>query len=117
MRQDQYEKLQGLGEQLLDLFIVEVDSAKWPGAGVSPADMTSQQRGDRVWTKRDCAATLVLVTKMETLVQRTQSTGAGVTPSEDDDGHPDEAGQLEHAVAQAEREASRMIDRLTKRAK
>lgn len=112
MRQDQFDKLQTLGERLLDVFIAEADSDKWPGAGTAPSDMTQEQRGNRVWTKRDAANTLVIVTKIETLVARTQYGGAGVTPPAPD-GDEEDGRDLADEVALAERQATTLLNRLT----
>ncbi|WP_338615554.1 hypothetical protein [Pigmentiphaga sp. CHJ604] len=126
MRQDQYEKLQALAEQLTDVFLLEADPTAWPGAGIKPNAMDKATRGDRVWVKKDAAGTAVLimkVTSMVGMIQRgTAAGGAGglppsapptdgsADPSDDDD-----TGGLDAEIAAAEREAAAVLDRVQKR--
>jgi hypothetical protein len=80
MRQDQYEKLQQLEEQLTDAFLGEAEPAKWPGAGVDPGAMDQKTRGDRYWCKKNAVATISLVQRVGTLIGQVQLRGAGTTP-------------------------------------
>lgn len=110
MRQDQYEKLQALEEQLLDVFLFECDPAKWPGHGIEPANMDQQTRGDRYWSKKNPAATLVIVSKVQALVHQTQILGD--TPPPLGDAGEEAHDQLDKDIARAEKEASRLMAEL-----
>lgn len=110
MRQDQYERLQKLGEELMDVFLAEADPKAWPGAGMPAASMDAQTRGDRYWVKKNAAASGMLYTRVENMIGATQ-VGGGTTlgvPS-------DEAAQAEHEtqldaqIARAEKEAARLM--------
>lgn len=116
MRQDQFEALQKRGEELVDVFLVESDPAKWPGAGMEPANMEKTTRGDRYWCKKDAVATLACAQRIFNLVQviRERSApdllqGTGDTPGEDD--------SLDKEVAAAEAEAARLLDQVQRGAK
>jgi hypothetical protein len=111
MRQDQYERLQALEEQLLDVFLFEADPTKWPGHGIEPANMGQQTRGDRYWSKRNPAATLVIVTKVQALVHQTQTFGA-TRDSETPDPAAEEHDQLDKDIAAAEKEAQKLMAEL-----
>lgn len=117
MRQDQYEKLQDLGERLTDVFLAEAEPAEWPGAGLKPGQMDQQTRGDRYWCKKNAAATLSLVQRVAGLVHTIQLAGgtdpAGADGSEA--GVADEAAQLDTEIASAEKEAAKLLDELQRR--
>jgi hypothetical protein len=118
VRQDQYEKLQSLEEQLLDVFFQEVEPTDWPGHGKKPRDMTQQERGDRYWVKKSAAATLALTQRVEILIGRVQLAGAGTTPGQPVDGEGQDAeiaeatSSLDREIAAAEREAAELMREL-----
>lgn len=93
----------------MDVFLFEANPAKWPGHGIEPGAMDRQTRGDRWWCKRNPAATLMLVTKVQALTCQTQILG-DTPPSTDDD--PDDEGELDKSIAAAEREAARLMTRM-----
>lgn len=113
MRQDQFESLQALGEKLLDVFIGEANPDTWPGAGKPSADLDRQTRGDRVWTKRDAAATLAVVQRISHLVDvvRTKTAAGAPSPDAVTEGEED----LEAECASAEKEAADLMDKITRR--
>jgi hypothetical protein len=82
MRQDQFEALQQRAEQLIDVFLAESDPEAWPGHGIAPASMDKATRGDRVWCKRDAAATLSCAQRIAGLVDlaRQKTAGGEATP-------------------------------------
>lgn len=110
MRQDQYEKLQQLEEQLTDAFIVEAAPEKWPGHGVEPGTMDQQTRGDRYWCKKNAVATLSLVQRVGTLIGQVQLRSAGATPPEEGEGQQQD--HLDADIAAAEKEAARLMREL-----
>ena len=113
MRQDQYEKLQALEEQLLDVFIQEANPEKWPGHGIEPAAMDQQTRGDRYWCKKNPAATLMLATKVQALIHQTQVLG-DTPPADGDSSTAADEQMLDGENAKAEREAKRLMAELQK---
>ena len=115
MRQDQYEKLQELTEKLTDAFIGEADPAVWPGHGVAIAAMDQQTRGDRYWCKKNAAATLSVIVRTTNLIgiiQMRSGAGAagGVPPPE----QAREDNSLDDDMKAAEKEATRLLDKLQK---
>jgi hypothetical protein len=117
MRQDQFERLITLEEQLTDVFIGEAEPTTWSGTGLLPKEMDQQTRGDRYWCKRNAVATLSLVQRVASLVGAVRDRGAGTTPAapteEGEEAHDD----LEAAVVDAEREAARLMRQLGKAAR
>lgn len=110
MRQDQFEALQRRAEQLLDLFLAESDPDTWPGAGIEPGKMDKATRGDRVWCKRDAAATLVCAQRIGGLIDLArkktadgEDTPGAVTEDEDD---------LDREAEAAEAEARKLLERV-----
>lgn len=111
MRQDQYEKLQGLEEKLTAVFLDEVEPKKWPGHGIEPRAMDQQTRGDRYWCKRNAVATLSLIQRVGALVGQVQLRGAGTTPPAET-GEGEEVDHLDAEVKAAEKEAARLMREL-----
>lgn len=117
MRQDQYERLQALSEQLMDVFLEEGTPASWPGHGLASAAMDAKTRGDRYWVKKNAAATGMLFTRVESMIVQQQ--GPGTTPplvpgAEPADG-AETAGdgeQLDAEIARAERQAAKLLDEM-----
>lgn len=111
MRQDQFEKLQARAEELVDVFLVESDPAKWPGKGIEPAQMDKSTRGDRYWCKKDAVATLACATRIVNLVQVIRERAVPVDPPPAG-GEGDAPDELELAVAAAEKEAAKLLDKV-----
>lgn len=113
MRQDQYEKLQALSEKLTDVFLSEADPDNWPGSGWNPAQLTKEQRGDRYWSKKNAVATLSIITKvaqLTTVIQESSNAGTGAANVVDDE------GGLDADILQAEKEAAKLLDQMTRAA-
>ena len=113
MRQDQYEKLQALSEKLTDVFLSEADPDNWPGSGWNPAQLTKEQRGDRYWSKKNAVATLSIITKvaqLTTVIQESSNAGTGSANVVDDE------GGLDADILQAEKEAAKLLDQMTRAA-
>ena len=109
MRQDQYEKLQAMSEKLTDVFLSEADPDNWPGSGWNPQQLTKEQRGDRYWSKKNAVATLSIISKIAQLTTVIQLGGGNdVPPSADDE------GGLDAEIRQAEKEAAKLLDGLTR---
>lgn len=114
MRQDQFEKLQALGEKLMDVFLDEADPSSWPGQGLKIGQMDAQTRGDLYWVRKTAASAGMLYTRVMTMVGQVQMAGAGTTPPQGDgQGETDPAvTQLDAEVAAAEREATKLLREL-----
>ena len=111
MRQDQFEKLQALGERLMDVFLDEADPSSWPGRGLKIGAMDAQTRGDLYWVRKTAASAGMLYTRVMTMVGNVQQAGAGTTPTPEDDAA--EAGtQMDAEIASAEKEAKRLMAEL-----
>ncbi len=98
MRKDQLERLSLLSEKLADVVLDEADPDFWPGFGVPIADMTKEERGDRYWCKKNAAATLMLLTKVETI--------RAENPKKD----PDDEPNLDKVIAKAEADAAKLVE-------
>ena len=116
MRIDQYEKLQALTEKLTDVFLAEADPDKWPGVGIEPGQMDAQTRGDRYWTKKNAVATIALVQRVSGLTQRIQLASNGGDGSAEQV-KDEEESSLDKQVADAEKEATKLLDAVQKRVK
>jgi hypothetical protein len=106
MRQDQYERLQSLHEELADVFIGEADPKKWPGAGLAPAALDSKTRGDRYWSKKNAVATIALMMRITGLTALVQQAGTGGGAA----AVTDENDQLDQDVKDAEKQAAKLLD-------
>lgn len=113
MRQDQYERLQALSEKLTDVFLEEADSDKWPGADIPANTMDAKTRGDRYWCKKNAVATVSLVQRVHTLtglIQIDSGKGEGAAAVSD---QPAEESSLDKEIADAEREATKLIKQVS----
>src|SRR5690606_31063969 len=77
MRQDQFEALQKRAEELIDAFLRESNPAEWPGAGIKPAQMQRETRGDLYWCKKNAVATLACAQRIIGLVDLAREKSAG----------------------------------------
>jgi hypothetical protein len=98
MTPDQRIRLLALSEKLADVAISELDPDAWPGADVELADWTQQIRGDRFWSKKNGAATLMLLGAIDKLTE----VGAPTDPIANDG--------LDAQIADAEKRASKLVD-------
>ncbi|MFM9434615.1 hypothetical protein ACFDR9_001675 [Janthinobacterium sp. CG_23.3] len=113
MRQDQYEKLQALAEKLTDAFIAEADPDSWPGAGLGPAAMDQQTRGDRYWCKKNAAATLSVIVRTTSLIGIIQQrSAAGAPDGVQQQPQDDEETGLDAEVKAAEKEAAKLLAKM-----
>lgn len=113
MRQDQYEKLQGLLEKLTDVVLQEANPDNWPGNNIAPASWDQQTRGDRYWMKKNAAGTLTVTMKIVSLVGVIQqrSNGGGQVGAAVGEA-PDEPDGLDGEIKQAEKEANRLLKQI-----
>lgn len=113
MRQDQFEKLQALEERLTDIFLGEAEPDKWPGHGIEPRNMDAKTRGDRYWVKKNAVATLSLIQRVGSMVNRSlPREGEGAPPATPDGDEPQEEALLDSEIHEAEKEAARLMRQL-----
>lgn len=110
MRQDQYERLQALHEELVDVFLDEANPKKWPGHGVELVSMDAKTRGDRYWSKKNAVATIALTQRVQALVTVVQQRTAGDEPDPAAVGEPED--DLDKLTAEMEAEAKRLLAKL-----
>jgi hypothetical protein len=117
MRDDQYLKFKRLGEELIEVALAELEPANWSGAGLTLAELSKNQRGDRYWAKKNANQTLTLVIKMQSLagmIERAQK-GSTEQPELTPDGET-VADELDAKIKAAERQAAQILKRAHSRA-
>lgn len=102
MRDDQRVRLEELSDTLTEVVLEEADPKSWPGEGIPLDAMSKDERGDRYWCKKNAAATLALLTKLHTVLDRA---AAGVPADEGDD--------MEDEIRKAEKEAGKRLKLVT----
>jgi hypothetical protein len=111
MRQDQYERIQGLTEQLADVFISEADPTKWPGATI-PVDMQDKTiRGDRYWMKKNAVATMALMQRISSFVDVIQRRQLPIDP-ELPPGEEGEEVSVDKEIDRYETQAQQLIKQM-----
>lgn len=105
MTPDQLTRLQGLSVKLAEVFLDEADPDTWSGAGVSTADMSREERGDRVWCKKNAVATLALLNGVVVLANH-----------RDGDAVPEMSDDLDERISSAEERAATLMDAIIKKA-
>jgi len=110
MRQEQFERLQSLHEKLVDVFLDEANPDKWPGNGVEISSWDQQTRGDRYWIKKNAVATIALTQRIQSLVTVVRHATAAGGGEETPEAVTDPQEDLDKQVAEAEKEASRLLD-------
>lgn len=102
----QRQRLAALAEKLADDVLQEADPDNWPGANVDYPDWDPKIRGDRYWMKKNAAASLVLLDKVERLA---------VADSPPDPTPGADAG-MDRVIADAERAAAQLVDKALRKA-
>lgn len=105
MRPDQLTRLAELRDDLVDTAMTDADPKLWTAAGIAPADMTSEQRGDAYWCRKLAVSTVSLLMKVQNLVETHGKPSAG---------NPKDEGDLDRDIRQAEREAATLLERANK---
>jgi hypothetical protein len=70
MRKDQLERLCDLSERIAEVFIEEADPETWNGAGQPLSTLSQDQRGDRLWDKKNAIQTGALLARVLDLRER-----------------------------------------------
>lgn len=105
MREDQKKRIEELQEKLVEVLLLEADPQMWPGDGVSPADLTRDERGDRYWCKKNAAATLTVLTKTMSLTQYEYRQAVNPVDSDEVD--------MDKEIAKHEKEAAKKLAEFT----
>lgn len=105
MRKDQIERMQEISEKLADVFLEEADPDQWPGNGKPIDKLSPAERGDRYWSKKNAAATLVVIMKTVNIVDTIQRNGK--PPGENEGGD-----DTDKEIKAAEREAAKVLERI-----
>lgn len=113
MRPDQIARLNELSEKLADAFLVEADPDEWPGSGQAMDQMSREDRGDRVWAKKNAMATGGVLRYTMDLAVYHQGKG----PPPDDPKGAERESDLDKKIADAERRAEKAVARVLKKAK
>lgn len=108
MRTDQRQRLQAIADRLIEQTIMDTDPDNWSGAGKILRDMDQDTRGDALWCRKIAVQTVMLTAKIELL---SVDPAAALGKSKADD------GDVERAIARAEAEASKLMDRVQKQVK
>lgn len=103
MRDDQIQRLTELEEELIDVYLEEADPKAWPGAGMPIADMSREQRGDRVWSKRNAAASVMLAMETRKLIANDKQ-ALGRDPHTED--------EMDKKIKDAEKRAQKLLDKV-----
>lgn len=70
MRRDQLERLIDLSERIAEVFIEEADPDTWNGAGQPLSTLSQEERGDRLWDKKNAIQTGALLARVLDLRER-----------------------------------------------
>lgn len=109
MRADQLERMRKVQEEVADVFFAESDIKDWPGDGKKPKELSVQERGDRYWSKKNAAASLSLIVRIENLLALRDGRSSG-GPKQPD--IKDDEKNLDQDIEAAEREAAQLVERL-----
>lgn len=107
MREDQKARLDEIEELLTEEFLIEADPREWPGYGQPPANWTSEERGNRHWTKKNAIGTAATLRSLQDLIDR-HNKNASSDP-ETQDGRNDD---LEKHIGRYEKEAAKLLDKV-----
>src|SRR3546814_18239853 len=75
MREGQYSRLLDLEEELTEQFLAEADPVNWSADGLTPKDMSKDQRADRYGCKKNAVATIALTIRIGSRVGAIQRRG------------------------------------------
>lgn len=101
MREDQKKRIEDLQEKLIEVLLLEADPDMWPGHGITPADLTREERGDRYWCKKNAAGTLTVLTKTLSLTQYEYRQAANTSAEDEAD--------MDQEIARHEKEAEKRL--------
>ena len=100
MRQDQIDRLQDLSESIADVFIDEADPQNWNGSGNLLCNMEKDERGNRLFDKKNAIQTGTLLARVLDLRDRDSRSVDAKTPEDD----------AEKEIERFEKQARELID-------
>lgn len=107
MRPDQLQRLNDLSEKLADVFLEEADPQTWNGAGQAVADMSTEDRGNRYWCKKNAMATGGVLRYTLDLIQHHKDRAPG---------DPEQDADMDARIRDAERRTKKVVEDAMKRA-
>ena len=108
MRSDHLERIIELEEKLVETFLIEADPDEWPGHGIAPAAMDRETRGDQFWCKRNAAATIALIARVQSIVHAKERSDETSRKGYDDPAKDD----INNEIQEAEKEAAKLMKRI-----
>lgn len=104
-------QLDELADQITAVLIDEANPANWDGAGIPSAYLDKDQRGNRFWDKKNCTATAALLLKVHAIIDAVEDAEKGRKRR---DGARVDLADLNEELAQAKREAKKVMERIGK---
>lgn len=104
MRPDQAARLAEIGELLVEAFLLEADPRQWPGDGKQPTDLSVQERGDRLWTKKNAIGSAAVLRCVHDLADRDADATAGAPRGDE--------GDLDRDIRRYEGQAAKLLARV-----
>ncbi|HHC8921427.1 TPA: hypothetical protein ACN3MR_002895 [Stenotrophomonas maltophilia] len=101
MRDDQRKRLQDVSESLAEVAIRDADPSNWTAFDKPLCDMSKDERGDAAWCRKTAVQSVALLCRLQQLLRDTGAPGGG-------DKDPDPEAEIKAA----EREASRLLERI-----
>lgn len=104
---DYFSRLTALSGKLLDVAIEESDPDNWQSAGKPIKSLSTEERGNRYWDKKNAAGSLTLLIKVQSLIgmhaRTKQPPKPGAEQPEDD---------FDERLKKAEQEAGKILERV-----
>jgi hypothetical protein len=113
MRQDQFDRLAQISEDLIDLGLREADPANWDGAQLKPNEMTKETRGNLYWMKKNAVATFALVQRIHSFTSAARAASAAGKPPEEG-AVTDPEVDLDKGIEAFEKEAKKLLNEAQK---
>lgn len=107
MKPDQRNRLEALQEKIAEVLIEEMNPDNWAGAGIIPALMDKEQRGNRYFDKKNAAMTAVIYMDNAKLLENTKA-ALGRDPYKDN--------ELDKKIQKAEQDADKLLESVRKTA-
>lgn len=114
MRQDQFERLLILSEKITEVVLEEADPDGWPGKGIALANLDASSRGDRYWCKKNAAASLGLLLKLQSLAHIRRK--IGISDPDETGSTADDDGDIDKEIAATEKEANKLLAKIQSKA-
>jgi hypothetical protein len=105
MTPKQLARMASLQERIADVVLDEADPDNWPGKGKTLAELTTEERGNRYWCKKNAAASFALLARCTVFM-------SGAVPAD-----PTEEESLDRQIAKREQEAERLLGAAMNRAR